>query len=180
MFEILVYRGFLSRVTGLQQFVTKSAGYIDTVLFTTADAESWRLIFVSRVWGAAVYQRSSWLCRTHQTWLKKEIKAFQNNKWTQMYHRPTDQWEANLKVKVCVYSPNIPVASADFTLITPRYWYSFLHTHLLGENAMQFSGVAAIHAVPIFIPPGTHYCWVDRGNPYSKLGQDISTLAPRE
>ena len=36
-------------------------------------------------------------------------------------------------------------------------------SHLPWENATQFSAVVAIHTMPIFIPLGTHYCWVDRG-----------------
>ena len=41
------------------------------------------------------------------------------------------------------------------------------------ENAGQFSAPAVIHIVPIFIPHGTHYCWVDRGGEDSKLAQGV-------
>ena len=36
---------------------------------------------------------------------------------------------------------------------------TLLQSHLPGENAVQYSA-----AVPIFIPPGTHYSMVDRGS----------------
>ena len=39
---------------------------------------------------------------------------------------------------ICIYSLNITVGSADFTLLTPRYWNSLFHTHLPGENAVHF------------------------------------------
>ena len=42
------------------------------------------------------------------------------------------------KVKACVYSPDIPVFSADFRLITTRYWNSLFHCLLPGENAAHF------------------------------------------
>ena len=41
------------------------------------------------------------------------------------------------KVKVYVYSPDIPVGSADFTLFAPRYW-NFFQSHPLWENAAYF------------------------------------------
>ena len=68
-----------------------------------------------------------------------------------------------------------PVDSADFTLITPRYWNSLLQSNLPGENAAQVSAAVAIHTVPISIPPGTHYCWVDRDGVDSKLAQGFYT-----
>ena len=34
------------------------------------------------------------------------------------------------------YSPDIPVSSANFTLITPRYWNSLFHT-LISQGRMQ-------------------------------------------
>jgi hypothetical protein len=34
----------------------------------------------------------------------------------------------------------------------------------------------AIHKVPSFIPPGTHYCKVIRGNVDTKLAQGLYTL----
>ena len=65
----------------------------------------------------------------------------------------------------------LPVGSADFTLISLRYWNSLVQSHLPRENAVQFSAAVAIHTVPIFFPPGTHYWRVDRGSVDSKLVQ---------
>ena len=59
---------------------------------------------------------------------------------------------ADLKVNVCVYSSDIPVGSEDYTLITLRYWTSLSQSHLLGENAAQFSEVVPIHTSPILVP----------------------------
>ena len=36
-------------------------------------------------------------------------------------------------------------------------------SHLPGENAVQFYAGVALRTVPIFVPPGTHYCRVTRG-----------------
>ena len=67
---------------------------------------------------------------------------------------------AGEKVKVFVYSPDIPVGSADFTVCTPRHWNSLLHSLISqGGNAEQFPAAAAIHILPFLVPPGTHYCW---------------------
>ena len=50
-----------------------------------------------------------------------------------------------------------------------------LFQYFPGENAAQFSAARAIHTVPIFVPPGIHYCWVDRGGADSKLAQGFYT-----
>ena len=49
-------------------------------------------------------------------------------------------------------------------------------SYLFGENAAQFSAATAIHTVLIFGPPGTHYCWVDRGGVDSRHAQSFDTL----
>ena len=45
------------------------------------------------------------------------------------------------------------------------------HSHLPGENVAQLSAAVAIYIVPIVVPLGTHYCWVDKGGVDSKLVQ---------
>ena len=35
--------------------------------------------------------------------------------------------QLQLKVKVCVYTPDIPAGSVQFTLISPSYWNSLFH-----------------------------------------------------
>ena len=71
-----------------------------------------------------------------------------------------------VNVNVHIYSPDIPVGSADCTIYTPVLEHTLLQSHLLwGEfsicalccsysQSLQFS---------FLVPPGTHHCWVDRG-----------------
>ena len=69
-----------------------------------------------------------------------------------------------------------PVDSVDLYINYPNVLeLIFSQSHLSGENATQFSVVVAIHIVLIFIPPGTHCCWVDRGDVDSKLAQGFYT-----
>ena len=74
-----------------------------------------------------------------------------------------------IKVKACVHSPDIPSRFRGFYINYPRYWNSLLQSHLLGENAQQFSASVAVHKIPIFVLPGNHCYWVDRGNVDSML-----------
>ena len=69
-----------------------------------------------------------------------------------------------IKVKVHVYSLEIPVGLAELTLT---------QSHLPRENAAQFSAAVAVFTVPILVPCGTHYCWVDRGGVDLKLAQGL-------
>ena len=39
---------------------------------------------------------------------------------------------------------------------------SLVRSHLWGEFS-AFSAASVIHNSPLFVPPGTHHCWVDRG-----------------
>ena len=68
-----------------------------------------------------------------------------------------------IKVKVYVYSPDIPGSLVNFTLFTPGIGITLSQSLLPGENAAQCSAAVAIRTVPLFVPPGTHCCWVDRG-----------------
>ena len=40
---------------------------------------------------------------------------------------------------------------------------SLVRSHLLWGEFSAFSAADAIHNSPLFVPPGTHHCWVDRG-----------------
>ena len=44
-------------------------------------------------------------------------------------------------------------------------------SQLPGENTAQFSAAVANHTIPIFVPPGIHYSWMDRGGVNSTLAQ---------
>ena len=77
-----------------------------------------------------------------------------------------------VKVKVYVYSPDIPACRFSGLYINyPQVLELKLsQSHLpgLGENAAKVSV-----AVLIFVPPGTHFCWVDRAGVDSKLAQSL-------
>ena len=69
------------------------------------------------------------------------------------------QHKQEIKVKVCVYNPDIPRRFSGFYSIYPEVLELTLsQSHLPGQNAVQMSATVAIHAVQIFTPPGTHYC----------------------
>ena len=60
-----------------------------------------------------------------------------------------------IKTKACIYSPDVPVRPADFTLIsyTPRYWDSLLYRLISLGRMQRISAAVAIHTVPNFVPP---------------------------
>ena len=75
-----------------------------------------------------------------------------------------------------VYSPDIPSRFRRHYIHYPQVSELTLsQSHLAGENAAQFSTAVAIHTVPIFVPSGTHYCWMDRGSVDSKFTQGFYT-----
>ena len=77
-----------------------------------------------------------------------------------------------LKVKVCVHSPDIPIGSGTLHQLPPGIKHSFTVSSPWGECS-TFSAAVAIHTVPIFVPPGTHFCCVvDGGGVASKLAHD--------
>ena len=63
------------------------------------------------------------------------------------------------------------MVSADLTLLSSVLEFTLSQSHLPVENTAQYSAAVAIHTVPVFLPPGTQYCWVDRGGVDSKLAQ---------
>ena len=77
-------------------------------------------------------------------------------------------------LKVYIYSNISPVGSVDFTSFSP-FWNSFFQSHLPREKAAKYSAAVDNHTVPIFVPTGTHYCWVYRAGVYSKLAQGFYT-----
>ena len=80
-----------------------------------------------------------------------------------------------VKVKVYIYRPDIHISSVDFKSFTLQVLELTLsHSNPLGEYS-TFSAAEAIRTAPIFIPPGTHYCWVDRDVVDSKLVQGFHT-----
>ena len=104
-------------------------------------------------------------------WLRKhctrDIFLHLPHKWLLMYidnYGDLECWV--LKVKVYVYSPDIPSRLSGLSINYPQL------LHLPGMNVAQFSATVVIHTVSIFVPPGTHYCWVDSGGEDSKLVHD--------
>ena len=74
-----------------------------------------------------------------------------------------------------VYNPDIPRFSGFYINLPKVLELNRSPFHLPGENAAQFSAVVAIHTVPIFVPPGTHYRWVGRGGVDLKFAQGFYT-----
>ena len=63
-----------------------------------------------------------------------------------------------------VYNPDIPIYRFSGLYINSPQGIGTLVDSLISLGRMQrISAAVAIHTVPIYIPPGTHYCWVDRG-----------------
>ena len=56
-----------------------------------------------------------------------------------------------VKLKVCVYSPDIPSKSSDFTLFTPRYWNSLFHS-LISVGRMQRNFCSCSHSYSTNFP----------------------------
>ena len=85
--------------------------------------------------------------------------------------------KVKVKLKVYAYSPDIPVNRfSGLNIINPHVLELALSQfHRPGENAALFSPAAAIRIVQILVPPGTHYCWVDRGRVDSKIAQGFYT-----
>ena len=83
-------------------------------------------------------------------------------------NQQVDKWRDNVKinVNVSVYSLKSPSSSADLQFMPLVLELSLILFHLLWEEfsicalccsysqSLQFS---------FLVPPGTHYCWVDRG-----------------
>ena len=80
------------------------------------------------------------------------------------------------KVKVYIYISDILKVHWNLHQLPPIIGtHSFTVSFPWGE-CRAFSAVEAIHTVPIFVPPGTHYCWVARGGIGSSLAQGLFFL----
>ena len=82
------------------------------------------------------------------------------------------------KLKVFIYSTDIPEGLSDFTSSTTRYWDSLFHRsrRLISLGRMQrfFLHLKPFPQYPVFVPPSTHYCCVARGIVDSKLIQGFT------
>ena len=69
----------------------------------------------------------------------------------------------NVNVNVYVYSliSHRVQQTSQFTPLALEL--SLVRSHLLWGEFSAFSAAIAIHNSPLFVPPGTHHCWVDRG-----------------
>ena len=66
---------------------------------------------------------------------------------------------------MCMFKVRYPIEFSRLHNLHPWYWNSLLYnlmSYLWGEFS-AFSAATAIHNSPIFVPPDTHRCWVDRG-----------------
>ena len=84
------------------------------------------------------------------------------------------QW-VNVKRKSACLQSRYPNRFSGLYINYPQLLKFHLSVYLSSENAAQFSAAVAILSVPIFIPPGTHYWWVDRGGVDLKLAQGFNT-----
>ena len=75
---------------------------------------------------------------------------------------------------VHVYSPDIPESSAYFMQVTPWYWHSHCHGLIFLERMQRkLMQLKPFIQFRFFVPPGTTYCWMARGNVDSKLAQGL-------
>ena len=68
------------------------------------------------------------------------------------------------KCKCTCLQSHIPVSSTDSQFTSLALTHSLIQSYLLWGEFSAFSASNAIHNSTIFIPPGTHYCWVGRGS----------------
>ena len=87
-------------------------------------------------------------------------KAFLNN-----WHKDPNSNKGEFKINVNVYVYSLishrVQQTSQFTPLVLEF--SLVRSHLLWEEFSAFSAAIAIHNSPLFVPPGTHHCWVDRG-----------------
>ena len=67
----------------------------------------------------------------------------------------------NVNVEFIVWNPR---EFSRLYNLHPWYWNSLLYGLISsGENSAHFLQPMPFKIFPIFVPPGTHHCWVDRG-----------------
>ena len=69
----------------------------------------------------------------------------------------------NVNVNVYAYSLISHRVQQTSQFISLILELSLVRSHLLWGEFSTFSAAIAIHNSPLFVPPGTHHCWVDRG-----------------
>ena len=70
-------------------------------------------------------------------------------------------WEWHINVYVYSLISHRVQQTSQFTPLVLEL--SLVRSHLLWGEFSAFSAAIAIHNSPLFVPPGTHHCWVDRG-----------------
>ena len=80
-----------------------------------------------------------------------------------LYKPPHPVKWINVNVNVYVYSliSHWVQQTSQFTPLVLEL--SLVRSHLLWGEFSAFSAAIVIHNSPLFVPPGTHHCWVDRG-----------------
>ena len=61
-----------------------------------------------------------------------------------------------------IVCPHRVQQTSEFTPLVSEL--SLIWSHLLWGEFSEFSAGIAIHNSLLFVPPGTHHCWVDRGS----------------
>ena len=83
--------------------------------------------------------------------------------WTTIVWVTIQHGHINVNVNVYVYSlvSHRVQQTSQFTPLVLEL--SLVRSHLLWGEFSAFSAAIAIHNSPLFVPPGTYHCWVDRG-----------------
>ena len=87
----------------------------------------------------------------------------------------TEKDIVNVNVNVEVYSLKSPWVQQTLQFTPLVLELSLIRSHLLWGEFSAFSAADAIHNFPIFVPPGTHHCWVDRGGMVWEVLPNTST-----
>ena len=62
-----------------------------------------------------------------------------------------------------------PTVQRTLHKLLPWYWNSLYYGLISLRKMQRFAVANATHTYQFFEPPGTHYCWLARGNVNSKL-----------
>ena len=81
----------------------------------------------------------------------------------------------DINVNVEVYSLRSPWVQQALQFSPLVLELSLIRSHLLLGELSTFSAANVIHNIPVFVPPGTHQCWVDSGSMVWKVLPNTST-----
>ena len=74
----------------------------------------------------------------------------------------------NVDVNMYVYNPITPSIQQTLQLTPLVLELSLIWSHFLWGEFSAFSAANAVHNFPMFVPPGTHHCWVPNTSTYDQ------------